>query len=46
VADEQVLHLAAAIDENRIGMLFQELERFLGSQVLHDRHRVQSERAL
>jgi hypothetical protein len=36
MADEHVLHLAAAIDEHRIGMGFQELVRGLGIEMFHD----------
>jgi hypothetical protein len=35
VADEQVLHLAAAVDEHRLRVLVQELVGFLGLQVFH-----------
>src|SRR5574341_42215 len=35
VADEEVLHLAPAVDEQRIGILLQEFQRLLGLEVLH-----------
>jgi hypothetical protein len=35
MADEHVLHLAAAIDEDRIGVFLEEAERFLGFEVSH-----------
>ena len=35
VADEQVLHFAAAVDEDRVRMLVQEVERFPWLQVFH-----------
>jgi len=35
MADEQVLHFAAAIDEQRIGALLEEFLRLLGFQMVH-----------
>ena len=37
MADEQVFHLAAAIDEHRLRILAQEVVRFLRFQVFHRR---------
>ena len=35
MADEEVLHLAAAVDEDRRRILLEKRDRFLGLQVLH-----------
>ena len=35
MADEEELHLAAAVDEDRLGIGVEEIECFLGLEVLH-----------